>query len=107
MEKNDFIKQQIDNAFNALETIDEVKVNPFFKHKVLQKLNAEKEVEVKSPILSWFTPQLQLATLGLVLLLNVSTIFYAFSSQEKNTEVSLNSFAQEYALQSKTTSILN
>lgn len=80
-------------------------MNHFFKHKVLQQLENEKEV--KSEIFSWFTPQLQLATLGLVLLLNISTIFYAFSSQEQNTETSLENFAQEYSLNSESNSLLN
>lgn len=105
MKSKEQINSKVEDTFKVLDTIEEVKVNHFFKHKVLQQLENQKEE--KSTVLGWFTPQLQLATLGLVLLLNVSTIFYAFSSQEKNTEVNLESFAQEYALQSKTTSILN
>lgn len=105
MKSKEQINSKVEDTFKVLDTIEEVKVNHFFKHKVLQQLENQKEE--KPNILGWFTPQLQLATLGLVLLLNASTIFYAFSSQEKNTEVNLESFAQEYALQSKTTSILN
>lgn len=105
MKLNKEIEQNVADTFKVLDSIEEVKVNHFFKHKVLQEL--ENQQEEKPNVLGWFTPKLQLATLGLVLLLNVSTIFYAFSSQEKNTEVNLESFAQEYALQSKTTSILN
>jgi hypothetical protein len=48
-----------------------------------------------------------LATLALVVLLNTSAVFYAFSLQEQNSVDSLDTFAQEYLLQSQTTSLLN
>jgi hypothetical protein len=50
-------------------------------------------------------PQFQLATLSLILCLNIGTIFYAFSSSKETTD--LNIFAKEYALQTNTNSILN
>ena len=99
------IEQEIESTFKALDTIEEVKVNHFFKHKVLQKLNAEKEV--KQTIFSWFTPQLQLATLSIVLLLNASVIFYTFSSSEVTIKSNLETFAQDYNLNSNSDSILN
>lgn len=95
----------VEDAFEALETIEEVNVNHFFKHKVLQQLKNQKVEQPK--FLRWFTPQLQLAALGLVLLLNASALFYAYSLQDYSTTNSLENFAQEYALQSETTSILN
>ncbi|APZ46827.1 hypothetical protein BW723_11270 [Polaribacter reichenbachii] len=99
------IENNIDDTFKILDNIEEVKVNHFFKHKVLQQLENIKEE--KSKILGWFSPQLQMATLGLVLLLNVGALFYAYSSQEVSNTVTLESFAQEYSLQSETNSILN
>ncbi|WP_158837913.1 hypothetical protein [Polaribacter sp. L3A8] len=101
------INQQVDDAFKALDNIKKVEVNHFFKHKVLQKLNAEKEE--KTPVFSWFTPQLQLATLSVILLLNFGTIFYAFnnSSQSASSTSDIKTFAQEYSLQSDSSSILN
>ncbi|MBU3009964.1 hypothetical protein KO506_00935 [Polaribacter vadi] len=99
------IENNIDDAFKVLENIEEVKVNHFFKHKVLQQLENQKEE--KSKVLGWFSPQLQLATLGLVLLLNVSALFYAYSSQKVTNNVTLENFAQEYSLQPETNSILN
>jgi len=99
------IEENINETFKVLETIEEVKVNHFFKHKVLQQLENQKEE--KLPVFGWFTPKLQLATLGMVLLLNVSSIYYVFSSQEKNTEVTLETFAKSYSLQTETTYILN
>lgn len=99
------IENKIDDTFKVLDHIDEVKVNHFFKHKVLQQIENEKEVKPK--VLGWFTPQLQAAVLGFVLLMNVSALFYAYTSQEKSNNVTLESFAQEYALQSESSLILN
>ena len=106
MNKKD-IHKKVEETFKVLDTIDKVEVNHFFKHKVLQKIQAEK-VE-KKPVFSWFTPQLQLATLGVVLLLNIGTIFYAFNSSSQSTSSAsdIKTFAQEYSLQSDSSSILN
>lgn len=99
------IENSIEDTFKVLDQIEEVSVNHFFKHKVLQQLENEKEVKPKA--LGWFTPQWQVAILGLVLLINVSALFYAYTSQEKSNQVTLESFAQEYALQSESSLILN
>jgi len=101
------INQQVDDTFKSLDSINKVEVNHFFKHKVLQKIQAEKEE--KQVVFSWFTPQLQLATLSVVLLLNISTIFYAFNNSTQSTGSSsdIKTFAQEYSLQSDSSSILN
>ena len=104
MKNKEHINQQVAATFKVLETIGEVKVNQFFKHKVLQQLNNKKEE--KTSILAWFTPNLQLATLAFVVLLNTSVVFYAFSFQEQNLVDSLDTFAQEYSLQSEITSFL-
>jgi hypothetical protein len=105
MKNKEDIIQQVAATFKVLETIEEVKVNYFFKHKVLQQLNNQEEE--KTSILVWFTPSLQLATLALVVLLNTSAVFYVFSFQEQNSVDSLDIFAQEYSLQSESNSILN
>ena len=105
MRNKEYINKQVEDTFKVLDTIDKVEVNHFFKHKVLQKLNVEKEV--KETIFSWFSPQLQLATLSVILLLNFGTLFYAFNNQEENTTSDIDTFAQEYSLQSEYNSILN
>jgi len=105
MKNKEHINQQVEATFKVLDTIEEVKVNHFFKHKVLKQLNNQNEE--KTSILDWFTPSFQLATLGLVLLLNASALLYAFSYQEQISAISLEAFAQEYSLQSETTSLLN
>jgi hypothetical protein len=105
MKNKEYINRQVEAAFNTLDAIEEVKVNHFFKHKVLQQLAQQKEE--KTSVFAWFTPQLQLATLALIVLLNTSAILYAFSLQNDTSNSGLESFAQEYSLQSETTSILN
>tara|TARA_B110000091_G_scaffold214451_1_gene268004 strand:+ start:3845 stop:4150 length:306 start_codon:yes stop_codon:yes gene_type:complete len=100
---NKISKNEIEQTFKVLTQIVPVKVNPFFKHKVLQEI--AKEAPVKQPLSSWLKPQFQLAMLSLVLCLNVGTIFYAFSNSKETTD--LNTFAKEYALQTSTNSILN
>ena len=107
MKNKEFINQQVEDTFKVLDSIEKVEVNHFFKHKVLQKLNVEKEV--KQSMFSWFTPQLQLATLAIMLFLNVGTLFYVFNNsiENSNTTSEIEAFAQEYSLQSETTSILN
>jgi hypothetical protein len=105
MKNKEQIDKQVEAAFNAIGAIEEVKVNHFFKHRVLQQI-ANQKVE-KAKVFTWFTPQLQIASLALVVLLNASAILYAFSSQTTTSETSLESFAQEYSLQSETTFLLN
>ena len=108
MKNKEHINQQVEDTFKVLDAIKEVEVNHFFKHKVLQQLNTEKEQESKS-IFSWFTPQLQLATLSVILLLNLGSIFYVFNNsvESSNTTSDIEAFAQEYSLQSDSSSILN
>lgn len=105
MKNKQHVQQQVEDTFNMLNTIKKVEVNHFFKHKVMQKIKEQKQEE--KSIFSWFTPQLQLASLSVLLLLNVATIFYAFSNSEASSSSSIEEFAQEYALQSNSNSILN
>jgi hypothetical protein len=99
------IDKKIEDTFKVLDTIEAVKVSHFFKHKVLQQI--ENQQEEKSKFFGWFSPQLQLATLGLVLLMNVSAVFYAYSSEEQNSEISIEAFAEQYSLQTETNFLLN
>lgn len=98
------IHKEVENAFAAISFLKKGEMNPFFKHKVLQRVANEKE-ETHPPF-SWYKPQLQWATLSIILLLNVGAVLYASS----NTNVSLTSdielFAQEYSLQSSSNAIL-
>jgi hypothetical protein len=105
--KNKQIKQQVDETFDVLNAIEKVEVNHFFKHKVLQQLNAEKQE--KLPVFAWFTPSIQFASLCVILFLNVATVFYVFTTASNNNEKTsdIELFAQKYALQSESNLTLN
>lgn len=107
MKNKEYINKQVEDTFKVLDTIEDIEVNHFFAHKVLQKVNANKE-ENKS-IFFWFTPQLQFSGLCVLFLLNFGTIFYVFNSSKKTSSSisDIDIFAQEYALQSNSATILN
>ena len=56
MHSNKEITQKVEETFQVLESIEEVQVNHFFKHKVLKQLENQKEEQ--STIFAWLTPQL-------------------------------------------------
>lgn len=88
------IKKKVEHALSSIETIEEAKVSPFFKEKVMHQIRNASE-EKNEPVLSWFTPKLQLATLVCVVILNV----IAFSNLEDNDyDENLNDFADSYGL---------
>jgi|TARA_B110000285_G_scaffold201900_1_gene236878 hypothetical protein len=105
MKKKEYLDRQVDATFKVLEAIEKVPVNHFFKHKVLQKIQAEQHL--KQPIITWFTPQFQLVTLVVILVLNASVIFYSFSNIKETSVTNIMAFAQEYSLQSRDSFILN
>jgi hypothetical protein len=105
MKNKQYIDRQVDANFKVLEAIEKVPVNHFFKYKVLQRIKAEQHL--KQSIISWFTPQFQLVTLVVILVLNASVIFYSFSNIEETSGTNIMAFAQEYALQPSNNSILN
>ena len=93
------IQKEIEGTLEVLNSVEEVKINYFFKDKVLQKIALEKEKQKEN--FYWFTPQLQMAFLLLILALNISVIFYTFSSKENSSEATIEIFAQEYLMQSE------
>ncbi|QXP59580.1 hypothetical protein [Olleya sp. HaHaR_3_96] len=97
MKTNTNMQDKIDQTLNASENINAVTVSPFFKDKTMQRLFTQKEVVSKT--WSWFTPQLQLATLVCVVVLNVYAI-----QQIKSTKYNeaISSFASDYGLNSDT-----
>ena len=94
-------------TFTILDEIQEVKVSPFFKGKVLNAIQQQKEAkEETSSGFSWFTPQLQLATLAILVSINIAVVYYSFSYENTPTEVSgIDSFIEEYQLGSTTLSL--
>ncbi|CAH8290785.1 hypothetical protein EV196_107136 [Mariniflexile fucanivorans] len=103
MDTNNNIQNKIDDAFSAIDAIENVNVSPFFKDKTMQRLFAEKEEVVT--IWNWFTPKLQLATLACFIVLNV----LAFKQYNSNKYIAnVNEFAETYGLASSANeSLLN
>lgn len=104
MKPNSKTYKKVAEAFDAIESVEEVKVSPFFKEKVMQQIrSASKEKEVIS--YSWFTPSLQCATLILLMFLNVYT-YKVLTSNDYNTTVE--EFVDTYDFSEETyTSIFN
>ena len=98
------MNKKVKETFDSVESIEEVKVSPFFKEKVMQQIRNASE-EVQEVTWSWFTPKLQLATLVCVVVLNV----IAFNNlQESTYNENVSSFAESYGLSTNTeSSILN
>lgn len=94
MNKKDHIKQQVKEVLNATDSIKPVKASPFFKEKVLHRLFDKKEEELPT-MFAWFTPKLQLATLLVVVAVNL-VVFLSMDTTditETHTE-----FAEAYEL---------
>ena len=101
MKTKEQIQNKVDNTFSAIDTIETVSVSQFFKDKTMQRLFSEKE-EVTS-VWPWFTPQLQLATLACITLLNVYAIQQINSSKY---EQDISSFATDYGISTEKESSL-
>lgn len=104
MKPNVEMNKKVKATFDSIEFIEEVKVSPFFKEKVMHKLRNASE-DIQEATWSWFTPKLQIATLVCVVVLNV----IAFNNhKEAAYDESVSEFAESYGLSTSTeTSILN
>ncbi|MBO6879582.1 MULTISPECIES: hypothetical protein [Winogradskyella] len=98
MRTNPEIKKKVEQTLSSIEQMEEVKVSPFFKEKVMHQIRNASE-DKNETILSWFTPKLQLATLVCIVILNV----IAFSNLEDNNyDENINEFAESYGLSTNT-----
>ena len=71
MDTNSDIEKKIQNTLDLAETIEEVKVSPFFKDQLMQKMFEDAKEDERSSIWSWFTPQVQIAAIVALVVLNV------------------------------------
>ncbi len=94
MKTDQDIKQKIEAALNSADAIEEVKVSPFLKEKTLNRIYSQKK-EKESQLWSWFTPQLQLAALLIVVAVNVYALMQ-FRNSDYDNEIS--NFAESYGL---------
>jgi hypothetical protein len=101
--KDSGINKKVNTTLNAVDTIQEVKVSPFLKDRILNNINTE--VEETQKIWSWFTPKLQIVMLIVVILLNVYA-YKVLTSDNYNTTVE--EFVDTYDFGDETyTSIFN
>lgn len=88
------IQDKVQRAFQSLETIESVKVSPFFKDKTMNRLFAEKKAS-QPRFWAWLTPQVQLAMLVAFVVLNA----FAFMNVKSNTyDENVSEFAESYGL---------
>lgn len=101
--KDTEINKKVNATLNAVDAIQEVKVSPFLKDRILNNLTTK--VEENQKVWSWFTPKLQFATLIIVVLLNI----YTYKILTSNSyETSLEEFSDTYDFGVETyTSIFN
>ncbi|WP_431106945.1 hypothetical protein [Winogradskyella poriferorum] len=103
MMKDSGINKKVNTTLNVVDAIQEVKVSPFLKDRILNNINTE--VEETQKIWSWFTPKLQIAMLIVVILLNVYA-YKVLTSDNYNTTVE--EFVDTYDFGEETyTSIFN
>lgn len=101
--KDSGINKKVNTTLNVVDTIQEVKVSPFLKDRILNNINTE--VEETQNVWSWFTPKLQIAMLIVVILLNVYA-YKVLTSDNYNTTVE--EFVDTYDFGEETyTSIFN
>ncbi len=101
--KDSGINKKVNTTLNVVDAIQEVKVSPFLKDRILNNINTE--VEETQKIWSWFTPKLQIAMLIVVILLNVYA-YKVLTSDNYNTTVE--EFVDTYDFGEETyTSIFN
>ncbi len=101
--KDTELNKKVKATLNVADTIQEVKVSPFLKDKILNNLNTE--IDESQKVWAWFTPKFQLATLIVVILLNVYA-YKVLTSDNYNTTVE--EFVDTYNFGDETyTSIFN
>ncbi|MGB3608633.1 MAG: hypothetical protein WA775_15120 [Psychroserpens sp.] len=104
MKQNAEMNKKVKATFDSIESIQEVKVSPFFKENVMQKIRTASE-DIQEVTWSWFTPKIQMATLVCVVVLNLIVFV---DLQETTYDSNINSFAESYGLSTSTeSSILN
>lgn len=101
--KDTELNKKVKATLNVADTIQEVKVSPFLKDRILNNLNTE--IDETQKVWAWFTPKFQLATLIVVILLNVNA-YKVLTSDNYNTTVE--EFVDTYDFGEETyTSIFN
>lgn len=85
METSKNIKKLTEDTLDSLESIQEVKVPAFFKERTMQLMFSEKTDQQSN--WSWFTPKLQLATLAIIVVLNIMAFYQSDARVQEETVV--------------------
>ena len=104
MKYNFDIDKKVKATIDSVESIEEVKVSPFLKDKILYNIGVEKAEAIS--LWSWFTPSLQLATLVLFMILNVYA-YKSLSSEDYNATVEEFVDTYDFGEEATYTSIFN
>lgn len=104
MRTNLKIEKKVELTLSSIDKIEEVKISPFFKEKVMHQIRNASEAKNEA-IVSWFTPSLQFATLVLFIVLNIYA-YKSLTSEDYNSKVE--EFVDTYDFGEETyTSIFN
>ncbi len=98
-------QQKIDEVLDTASHIESVNISPFFKDKVLHRLDSLTQPGEHNLVLSWFTPKYQVAVLLLLAILNIGAIYsYRISNQQEQ----MTAFAEAFGFSNtENESILN
>ena len=88
------VEDTAEQTLASLNQINEVIISDTFKNEVLSKING---TEPEIIFYNWFTPQLQLAVMLVVLLVNTVAVYQLFSAQDNTA---LENFVEQYELNS-------
>ncbi len=94
---NSEIDKKVKATLDSMQSIDEVKVSPFLKDRILHQIDAFEDRQESSWL--WFTPSLQLATLIVFMVLNVYA-YININSEAYNS--SIDEFTETYGLGEET-----
>ena len=100
MESKKSIDQLVEETLDSVSGIETIKAPPFFKERVLNRMNQEPVEKDDVFVLNWFTPKFQAAALICFIVLNIFALrSYTSDSYGDNVD----NFAEVYGLSETTT----
>ncbi|NAS11660.1 hypothetical protein [Poritiphilus flavus] len=96
MKDKEKIQSRVDQTLDVSSQMKEVRISPFFKEKVLRRLNEKAEPETQTLVLAWFRPEYQLAALICIIIVNA---YLLLKYSENNYSENLESFAWTYGIE--------
>lgn len=96
---NSEIDKKVKSTLDAIDSIEVVKVSPFLKDRILN--NLDHAPEKIGSIWSWYTPNLQLTTLLMFIMLN---LFAYINMNSEDYDLVIDEFTETYELDIETES---